>query len=92
MNTYAAAASRLGLTPAEYRVLREAGEKWCTGCKTWHPLDEISEQDACRDGYANSSDYLTAFRKINWAGAADAHRYWTQLVWVVDFKLVKEAA
>ncbi|OFW99254.1 MAG: hypothetical protein A3E78_11750 [Alphaproteobacteria bacterium RIFCSPHIGHO2_12_FULL_63_12] len=55
------------------------------------PLDEISEEDARREGYANSHEYLGAFRKINLAGAADAHRYWTQLVWVVDFELVKEA-
>lgn len=53
------------------------------------PLDEISEDDARREGYANSGEYLGAFRKINWAGAADAHRYWTRPVWVVDFELVE---
>lgn len=31
------AAARVGMTLAEYMARLDAGEKWCTGCKAWHP-------------------------------------------------------
>lgn len=31
------AARRVGLDPVEYARRVEAGEKWCTACKAWHP-------------------------------------------------------
>lgn len=32
------AARRVGLPLADYEARIAAGEKWCTGCKAWHPV------------------------------------------------------
>ncbi len=45
-----AAASRLGLSLAEYQARRDAGEKWCTGCKDWHPVAEFAHDSSRSDG------------------------------------------
>ena len=34
-------ASRLGMTLVEYDVHRAAGERWCSGCRGWHPVAEF---------------------------------------------------
>ncbi|HKQ07990.1 MAG TPA: hypothetical protein VJ464_22885 [Blastocatellia bacterium] len=41
---------RLGMTAEEYRRHQEAGEKWCSGCKTWHPLAAFASYSAQPDG------------------------------------------
>ncbi|MEV4975594.1 hypothetical protein [Streptomyces scopuliridis] len=38
----ATAATRIGVTLAEYDSNRAAGLKWCTGCKKWHSRDAFA--------------------------------------------------
>lgn len=44
------AASRIGVTYEEYRAHREAGEKWCSGCTAWHPLEAFGVRREAADG------------------------------------------
>jgi len=47
-------------------------------------LGQITDQDACREGYPHIPGYRKIWKKIN--GRWDPH----QLVWVVDFELATE--
>ena len=57
----AVAASRIGITRAEYDRRIDAGEKWCTGCRAWHHRSAFGAdksradglQTACRDARRN---------------------------------------
>lgn len=59
----AAAASRIGITLAEYDAKIEAGLKWCTGCKEWQPRAAFSKDGSRGDGLkATCSSYPTRKR------------------------------
>lgn len=45
-----AAATRRGLTPAQYTAIKEAGFKWCRSCKEWRPLTDYKPSTSTRDG------------------------------------------
>lgn len=45
-----AAARRLGLTEQDYRARLAAGEKWCGGCRDWHPRDQYATDRSRGDG------------------------------------------
>lgn len=45
-----AAATRVGLTVQEYTTRIDGGEKWCTGCKEWHRIDEFPRDRTRGDG------------------------------------------
>jgi hypothetical protein len=47
-----AAAKRVGLTIEEYDARIAAGEKWCTGCKEWHPRGMFKVDKSRSDGLA----------------------------------------
>jgi hypothetical protein len=46
------AAKHLGTTPDEYRAHIAKGEKWCTGCKDWHPRGDFGSDASRVDGLA----------------------------------------
>lgn len=46
----ATAAARIGIPLAEYDARRAAGEKWCTGCRTWHPRAHFAMDRSRGDG------------------------------------------
>lgn len=46
------AARKLGIAPAQYHAKREAGCKWCTRCKDWHPVSAFKPDKSRRDGLA----------------------------------------
>lgn len=50
----AVAAGRVGLTVDEYEAHVDAGEKWCSRCKAWHPLDAFGRDASRGDGRAPS--------------------------------------
>jgi hypothetical protein len=55
---------RLGLTAEEYRRHQSAGEKWCTGCKAWHPLASFGPYRFKPDGLqGNCRDWFAAYRE-----------------------------
>lgn len=41
-------ASMLGLTVEEYSAHYDAGERWCSGCRAWHPSTELVTRSYCR--------------------------------------------
>lgn len=41
---------RLGITAKEYREKQDAGEKYCGGCKAWHPVDDFALSSGQPDG------------------------------------------
>jgi hypothetical protein len=43
-------AHRLGLTVDEYLAHKEAGLKWCSGCKDWHPTEDFFRDRRRADG------------------------------------------
>lgn len=45
-------AKALGLSFEEYSAKLEAGEKWCSGCKAWHPIVHFKSDRSRTDGYA----------------------------------------
>jgi hypothetical protein len=47
------AASRLGMTLAAYKE-RATAEKWCTGCKKWHPKGDFLKDVSRSDGLAST--------------------------------------
>jgi hypothetical protein len=49
-----AAAARLGMSLADYDARTAAGEKWCTGCKAWHPVAEFTVDQTRGDGYKST--------------------------------------
>ena len=44
------AAARIGLPLEQYEARRAAGEKWCTGCKAWHPATHFPVDRSRGDG------------------------------------------
>ncbi|MDX2986436.1 hypothetical protein [Streptomyces caniscabiei] len=44
-----AAATRRGLTTAQYLAKKNAGLKWCRGCKEWRPLSDYKPSTSTRD-------------------------------------------
>lgn len=50
MSSVGAAAARLGIPVSEYEARRVAGEKWCTGCKAWHPRSAFNRDGSRGDG------------------------------------------
>jgi hypothetical protein len=46
------AARRQGLTEDAYRAHVAAGEKWCGGCKKWHPRSAFGSDRSRNDGLA----------------------------------------
>ncbi len=44
------AATRIGITDAEYTAHVARGEKWCTGCKGWHMEDLFGRDSDRGDG------------------------------------------
>ena len=44
------AASHIGIPFAEYKRQRDGGQKWCTGCKAWHPRGEFHRSVSNVDG------------------------------------------
>ena len=48
--TRSAVASRLGIPLGEYDAHVAAGQKWCTTCKTWHPIGWFGRDRSRRDG------------------------------------------
>lgn len=44
------AAIRLGMTIDEYLEKRAAGQKWCSGCKSWHPTQDFPRNRNRSDG------------------------------------------
>lgn len=46
----ATAAARLGLTLVEYDQHLAAGEKWCGGCREWHPRSAFATDRSRGDG------------------------------------------
>jgi hypothetical protein len=50
----ATAAARLGITVAEYAARRIAGEKWCTACRAWQPVEAFDADRSRGDGRKSS--------------------------------------
>lgn len=50
IGTQKAAAARLGLTLEQYQERLTEGEKWCTGCKAWHPVEAFPKDRHRADG------------------------------------------
>jgi hypothetical protein len=46
------AASRRCLSLEEYRAKIDAGLKWCTGCKEWHPVEQFNADRSRGDSRA----------------------------------------
>jgi hypothetical protein len=47
-----AAARRIGEAPADYAQRIVHDEKWCTGCRAWHPIDAFGQDASRPDGRA----------------------------------------
>lgn len=52
LGRYKQVAARLGLSLDQYAARVDAGEKWCTGCKSWHPVDSFAVDGSRFDGRA----------------------------------------
>lgn len=46
------AASRIGISVAEYDLRVAAGQKWCIGCRRWHPKRAFGPDRSRNDGLA----------------------------------------
>jgi hypothetical protein len=46
-------ATWLGITQREYQQHIDAGEHWCSACKTWHPIEEMARRARRVDGLDN---------------------------------------
>lgn len=44
------AATRLGITPAQYVALKAAGCKWCRECQEWRPATDYKPSTSTPDG------------------------------------------
>ncbi len=47
---FLAAAKRIGLPIDQYMARRDSGQKWCCGCKAWHPTDAFGLSRNRADG------------------------------------------
>jgi hypothetical protein len=50
----ATAAKRLRMSPSDYAARVVTDEKWCVGCKGWHPIDAFGSDASRGDGRAAS--------------------------------------
>lgn len=57
----------------------------------WEPLDSITEEDAHREGYESIDKFKSAFVRINSRSLPGGHWPKNEMVWVVDFEVVKGA-
>lgn len=57
------AAARTGLSLEDYQARVANGEKWCTGCKSWHPKSEFKIDRSRYDGLASK---CVAYRKARY--------------------------
>lgn len=60
------AASKIRVTYEEYRAHREAGEKWCSGHKAWHPLEAFDRNRTYGDGFYPSCRDAVSARYQRW--------------------------
>jgi HNH endonuclease len=44
------AAKRIGMSFEEYKAKKEAGLKWCTNCKEWHPISDFPKDSSLKMG------------------------------------------
>jgi hypothetical protein len=49
-----AAAKRIGVTHTEYLERRNNNQKWCSGCKEWHPTTAFGTNRSRADGLAST--------------------------------------
>ena len=56
-----AAARRIGATHEQYQARMVGGERWCTGCKEWHPISHFSND--CTRGCGLSAQCLKTKRQ-----------------------------
>lgn len=56
------AARKVGVEPAEYLARRDAGERWCTQHRRWHPptVPFVGNTSICKAGW---SDYTRSLRQ-----------------------------
>lgn len=47
---YLMGANRLGIDPVEYAEKRQAGLRWCSGCREWQPVETFGPHSRMRDG------------------------------------------
>lgn len=47
-----AAATAIGVTLEELLARFERGEKWCSGCRAWHPTEAFGRDASRGDGLA----------------------------------------
>ncbi len=57
-------ATRLGLSVEQYNALVAAGQKWCGGCKEWHPTSRFGQDRTRYDGLTSRCLNARA-RKVN---------------------------
>lgn len=58
------AAQLIGISPKEYIGHVSSGEKWCTGCKAWHPTQDFGPDKSRPDGLsAKCRNYRRALYK-----------------------------
>lgn len=50
LGTQRAAAARIGVTEEAYRARLAAGDKWCGGCRAWHPREAFGIDRSRSDG------------------------------------------
>ncbi len=81
-----AAATRIGCGAEEYRDRRAAGEKWCGGCRAWHPRADFAANRSSSDGLATicrvsksayDADYYRDRRKLRQPYPGNAARWRT---------------
>src|SRR3954468_14302659 len=56
------AARRVGLSIDDYRSRVSAHEKYCTGCKAWHPRIDFSADKSRSDGLSATCKVIHNFR------------------------------
>ena len=57
------AARRTGLSVEDYQTRVSNGEKWCTGCKDWHPRSAFTLDNSRSDGLTPT---CVTFRKARY--------------------------
>ncbi len=74
------AARRIGVEVAEYLARREAGEKWCFGCRDWHSVTAFSVDRSRSDGLNGqcreaASAYIRSYLRSSACSACGAACY-----------------
>ncbi len=69
------AAARVGLTLEDYQARKDAGEKWCGGCRTWHGRAEFDVDRSRSDGLKSTCRmFVNSKRRANYVRAPRAVR------------------